>query len=93
MAERDPKTKEELLDRMARIDYSGDLRDLAANRNLMLKRTKKHVLEMIFPTSGSTFLLTVRKPRPIKAKTTAKPVEGAKQETPQKAARGRRKRA
>lgn len=63
MAYRDPKTKEDLLDRMTRIDFSGDLRDLGADHNVQLKRLKRHVLRLVFPTTGQSFDLTVHKPR------------------------------
>lgn len=61
---RDPKTKEDLLDRMMRRDFSGDLADLAEGRNLQMERIRPHVIRLKFGATGKTFDLTVHKPRP-----------------------------
>lgn len=58
----EPKTKEDILDRLTRIDFDGDLRHLG--QNVGVQRLKAHVLSLYFPNSGKTFLLTVHKPRP-----------------------------
>lgn len=63
MSKRDPRTKEEILDRMTRIDFSGDLRTLGA-QGVLLERIKPHVLRMVFPETGQKYELTVHKPRP-----------------------------
>lgn len=80
---RDPKTKEDLLDRMMRRDFSGDLADLAENRNLQMERIRPHVIRLTFGASGKTFDLTVHKPRPaesgkpVRQKARAAPAAGS----------------
>jgi hypothetical protein len=74
---KDPKRKEDLLDRMTRMDFNGDLRTLG--NDVQLSRLKAHVLQLFFPQTGKRFNLTVHKPRgPRKAKITAKPKAPAK---------------
>lgn len=60
----DPKTKEDLLDRMMRRDFTGDLADLAEDRNLRMERVRPHIIRLHFGASGKTYDLTVHKPRP-----------------------------
>lgn len=60
---KEPKTKEQFLNRMLSIDFTGDIRDLAADRNITLKRTSANKLALTFQSSGQTFELVVRKPR------------------------------
>jgi hypothetical protein len=62
MFTQEPKTKEDILDRMTRIDFSGDLRQLG--ESVQLHRLKRHVLQLYFPKTGKKFNLTVHKPRP-----------------------------
>lgn len=60
---KEPKTKEQFLNRMLSIDFSGDIRDLAADRGVTLKRLSGNKLELRFEQSGQVFELVVRKPR------------------------------
>ena len=60
---KEPKTKEQFLNRMLMTDFSGDIRDLATDRNIQLKRTSANKLELTFLSSGQKFELIVRKPR------------------------------
>lgn len=61
-AYRDPRTKEDILDRMTRIDFNGDLRTLGAE-GVRLERIKRHVLRIVF-AGGAKYDLTIHKPRP-----------------------------
>lgn len=73
MAYRDPKTKEEILNRMMQRDFNGDLSTLAADGAIQLQRIKRHVLRLVFPTTGKKFDLTIHKPRPeVTSRATAK---------------------
>lgn len=63
MSKRDPRTKEEFLNRLLSYDFSGDIRDLAIDRNLIIKRAGANVLDLHFPASDQHFQLVVRKPR------------------------------
>lgn len=58
---KDPKRKEDILDRMTRIDFSGDLR--ALGNDVQVTRLKAHVLQLFFPKTNKKFNLTVHKPR------------------------------
>lgn len=60
---KEPKTKAQFVDRMLMSDFSGDLRDLAADRNVAIRRVTDNVLELAFQGSGRKFQLVVRKPR------------------------------
>lgn len=64
---KDPKTKADVIDRMMSRDFSGDLADLAVDRNLKLLRIKPHVMRMKFGHSGEQFDLTIHKTRPPKS--------------------------
>jgi len=60
---KDPTTKYDLIDRMMRRDFDGDLASLAVDRKLRYERTRPNVLKLEFGHSGQTFELVVRKPR------------------------------
>lgn len=60
---KEPKTKEQFLNRMLMSDFSGDIRDLAADRNIQIKRASANVLDLTFLASGQHFQLVIRKPR------------------------------
>lgn len=59
---RDPRSKEDFLDRILRFDFEGDIRQIGA-QTASIVRIAPHVLRMTFPESGETFDLTVHKPR------------------------------
>jgi hypothetical protein len=59
---RDPSTKEELLDRMLRYDFKGDIRELGAEE-ASLTRLAANRLQLRFPKSGKVYELTVHRPR------------------------------
>lgn len=60
---KEPKTKEQFLNRMLMSDFSGDIRDLAADRNVQIRRVSANVLDLHFLASDQHFQLVVRKPR------------------------------
>lgn len=62
VANREPRTKQELLSRILSMDFSGDLRTLSPN-GAQLKRTAPNKLEVMLPTSGKKFELVVRRPK------------------------------
>lgn len=77
---REPRTKEDVLNRMTSIDFDGDLRHLSDS--VQLKRLKRHVLQLYFPESQRRFNLTIHKPRPEKPKKAkVKVASGAEGET------------
>lgn len=59
---RDPRTKQELLDRMMSFDFDGDIRHLGAE-DARLKRVAANKIALEFPATGKTFELAVRIPR------------------------------
>lgn len=59
---RDPRTKEELLDRMLSFDFDGDIRHLGAEP-AQLSRIAPNRLELKFPISGRCYELSVKLPR------------------------------
>lgn len=59
---RDPRTKEELLNRMFSIDFNGDIRTLGV-RPGTLERISRNAARIHFPDSGITFELVIRRPR------------------------------
>lgn len=61
---RDPRTKEELLDRMLSFDFDGDIRNLGVEP-AMLVRTKANALNLVFPSTGTIFELVIRRPRKL----------------------------
>jgi hypothetical protein len=58
---RDPRTKEDLLNRMLSRDFNGDL---THGGKAILQRMKGHVVRLFFPDTGKKFDLTIHKPRP-----------------------------
>jgi hypothetical protein len=61
-AKRDPRTKEEFLDRILRFDFDGDIRNIGAEPATIV-RTGANALLLTFPESGVTFELSVHRPR------------------------------
>lgn len=59
---RDPRTKEELLDRMLSFDFDGDIRHLGVE-TASIVRVSPNTLRLSFPDSGVTFELEVHRPR------------------------------
>lgn len=62
MFTRDPATKEELLDRMLRFDFQGDVRQLGAEP-ASITRLGPNRLQLSFPRSGKVYELEVHRPR------------------------------
>lgn len=58
----DPKTKEQLLDRMLSYDFDGDIRHLGVEPASIV-RVSPNTLRLSFPDSGVTFELEVHRPR------------------------------
>jgi hypothetical protein len=59
---RDPRTKEEVLDRMLSYDFDGDVRNVGAEQ-ARLTRTAANKLLLTFPATGITYELEVHRPR------------------------------
>lgn len=59
---RDPKTKEQVLDRMLSYDFDGDIRHLG-EEPAQITRTGPHTLRLTFPASGTTFDVSIHRPR------------------------------
>lgn len=59
---RDPRTKEEFLDRLLAHDFSGDVRMVGA-APAQIVRTKANTINLVFPDTGTIFELVVRRPR------------------------------
>lgn len=59
---RDPRTKEELLDRMLSRDFDGDITHIGAEQASLI-RTAPNKLLLSFPASGRTYELVARLPR------------------------------
>lgn len=59
---RDPRTKEDFLDRMLRYDFDGDIRNLGGT-TASIVRIGANALRLTFPDSGVVFDLTVHRPR------------------------------
>lgn len=59
---RDPRTKEEFLDRMLSFDFDGDIRHLGVEP-ATIQRMGPNALRLKFPDSDQVFDLTVHKPR------------------------------
>lgn len=86
---RDPRTKEELLDRMLSFDFDGDIRHLG-KENASIHRIARNKIELRFPDSDRTYELTVRLPRgEQKAARREEPVEAPEKPTPRASARKR----
>lgn len=62
LRKRDPRTKEELLDRMLSFDFDGDIRNLGAEP-ASISRQSPHVLLLTFPASNTVFELSIHRPR------------------------------
>lgn len=62
MRKNDPKTKEQLLDRMLSFDFDGDIRHLGVE-TASIVRTGPNTILLSFPVSGITFELSVHRPR------------------------------
>lgn len=62
MRTHDPRSKEELLDRMLSFDFDGDIRHLGSGP-ASLSRIAPNALLLTFKDSGRTFELRVRIPR------------------------------
>lgn len=62
MPKRDPKTKEQLLDRMLSYDFNGDIRRLGAEP-ARIERIGANALRLTFPDTDTVFDLTVHRPR------------------------------
>lgn len=62
MPKRDPKTKEQLLDRMLSYDFNGDIRQLGAEP-ARIERIGANALRLTFPDTDTVFDLTVHRPR------------------------------
>lgn len=58
----DPRTKEELLDRMLSFDFDGDIRHLGAKQASIVRQGPNRLL-LSFPNSGRVFELSVHIPR------------------------------
>lgn len=58
----DPKTKEQLLDRMMSFDFDGDIRHLGVEPASIV-RVSPNTLRLTFPDSGVTYELSVHRPR------------------------------
>lgn len=59
---RDPRTKEEFLDRILRYDFDGDIRNIGAEPASIV-RTGPNSLRLTFPESDTTFEISVHRPR------------------------------
>lgn len=90
----DPRTKEQLLNRLLSYDFDGDLANIGETR-AAITRTAANRVDIRFPATGQHFALIVRKPR---AKPLQKPrraarvtAETAVSALPVKVPRGRRR--
>lgn len=84
MRKRDPRSKEELLDRMLSYDFDGDIRHLGAQPASIVRQGPNRLL-LAFPDSGKTFELEVHIPRDAERRsfaTQAEPQEEWAAETP-----------
>lgn len=63
--QQDPKTKEALLDRLLSFDFDGDFSGLGEIDAQVIRAAHNRIL-MVFPASGQTYELVVRKPRKAK---------------------------
>lgn len=59
---RDPRTKEELLNKMLSFDFNGDIRDLGAEP-ATVQRQGPNSLLLKFPASGAVFEVSIHRPR------------------------------
>jgi hypothetical protein len=56
-----PRTKEELVNKITAIDFSGDLRDLGEDARV--ERDAKNAIKVSFPKIGREYILSVHLPR------------------------------
>lgn len=56
-----PKTKQDLVNRLTSIDFSGDLRDLGEDARVT--REAKNAIKVTFPKIGREYVLSVHLPR------------------------------
>lgn len=59
---RDPRSKEDLLDRLMMADFDGDVRALGRER-AKIERVDPYTVRLTFPFSGAVFDLEVHRPR------------------------------
>lgn len=86
---KDPQSKRELMDRMNSREFTGDLADLAVDRDLKMTRIRPHVMRLKFGHSGKEYDLTVHKPRMIQETHAAVPkVRAKRRAAPKKRAVG-----
>ena len=81
----DPRTKEQFLNRILSYDFDGDLANLGESK-AVISRTAPNKVGVIFPTTGQTYELVVRKPR---AKPTRKVVRLQPKAAPRRTRRSR----
>lgn len=60
--QRDPRTKEDFLDRLLRYDFDGDIRNIGAEP-ARVERTAANTLRLTFPDTGTTYEISVHRPR------------------------------
>lgn len=58
---KDPRTKEEFLNKMLAFDYDGDIRKIGGGTSIV--RLAPHIVRLTFPETGRTFDLEVHIPR------------------------------
>lgn len=59
---RDPRTKEDFLDRILRYDFDGDIRAIGSEP-ARIERTAANTLRLTFPATGTTYEISVHRPR------------------------------
>src|SRR5215475_1232202 len=62
---KDPTTKADILDRLLRMDFKGNLGDLG--QEVRIERLADHVVRLTFPQNGKAFDLTVHMDRSAQA--------------------------
>lgn len=60
---KDPESKADLINKIMARDFSGNLEDLAANKDLEIVRIAPNAVRLRFGTSGKQFDLIVKMPR------------------------------
>ncbi len=92
MAKRDPRTKEEIVNRILSLDFTGNLKDVFKDPELVkLQRLQPHIVRLV-TSSGEKFDLTIHKRRTEEsnkklraaraAKKAGKRQDGASHQTP-----------
>lgn len=79
---RDPRTKEELLDRMMSFDFDGDIRHLGVEV-ASITREGPNRLRLVFPNSGKAFELSIHIPRELGLNHEARSFQTTHEEPPQ----------